>query len=127
MFGSLQNFLEILPYGKKAALPAEQLYSNYLVNLSVYIKPIPLVTFKRLLRTYSHSARLAGHWVIGDDSGYYLALSKAEWEQYRNRRLAALKDELTALANCDRISVADFIKLVYHINVNNPNYEMSFK
>ena len=130
MFESLETFLNAIPYGKHSALTAVQLYELYhsqfpkVSHSQSSVTPISLEAFKRMLRTFSHNARLKGHWVIGDDLGYYLALSKDEWLAYRNRRLSALKDELTSLANCDRISVADFIKLVYHINVHNPNYEM---
>ena len=144
MFESLETFLNTIPYGKHSALTAVQLYELYLSQLPIpsvpvvsaaepvegssplksSITPISLEAFKRMLRTFSHNARLKGHWVIGDDLGYYLALSKDEWNAYRNRRLSAIRDELTSFANCDRISVADFIKLVYHINVHNPNYEM---
>ena len=77
----LENFyslLQFLNYGKANTKTAEQ--------LSSFFEHKSLSDFKRKLRLISQEARLNGHWVIGDDSGYYMALTKAEWHNYRNKR-----------------------------------------
>jgi len=110
------NLINVLPYGKSAALRA--------VDLAEFFEVKNISHFKRKLRVLSHEGRLNGHWIIGDDSGYYLALSKDEWNLYKKRRFAALKEELTALAACDRISLSDLIKNVYAVSVDEKDYSL---
>ena len=112
---SLEDLLNILPYGKDKALSASDLYNKT-------DRSIDISTFRRRLRILSHQARKEGHWVIGDEKGYYLALNQEEWNRYKVRRFRAIKDELESIANCDRISTKDLIKLVYQVKVDDPNY-----
>jgi ABC-type ATPase involved in cell division len=108
------QLLSALSYGKNSAQTAEQLFHKF-SNKS-------LPDFKRKLRVVAQDARLAGHWVIGDNSGYYLAVSKSEWQEYRNRRMAAINSELQAIASCDKISLSDLIKNVYAVSTDDNNY-----
>ena len=115
----LENFyslLQFLNYGKANAKTAEQ--------LSVFFEHKSLSDFKRKLRLIAQEARLQGHWVIGDDSGYYMALTKEEWHNYRNKRFHAINTELQALASCDKISIKDLIKNVYAVSVDDKNYNL---
>lgn len=115
----LENFyhlLGVLRYGKLSAQTAEE--------LSKFFPHQSLSDFKRKLRFIAQEARLNGHWVIGDDSGYYLALTKEEWLSYRNKRFHAINTELQALASCDKISVKDLIKNVYAVSVDDKNYNL---
>ncbi len=114
-----QDILNLLPYGKDKALSASDIYSKT-------DKGIDLSTFRRRLRNLSHEARREGHWVIGDEKGYYMAVNKAEWDRYKVRRFRAIKDELESIANCDRMSPKDLIKLVYQVKVDDPNYTFNF-
>jgi hypothetical protein len=113
------DILNLLPYGKDKALSSADIYMKT-------DKKIDLNTFKRRLRTLSHEARKEGHWVIGDEKGYYMAMNKAEWDRYKIRRFRAIKDELESIANCDRLSTQDLIKLVYLVKVDDPNYTLNF-
>jgi len=113
-----QSILNLLPYGKDKALSAADIYNKT-------DRSIDLSTFRRRLRNLSHEARREGHWVIGDERGYYLAMNKKEWDRYKSRRFRAIKDELESLANCDRISTKDLIKLVYQVKVDDPNYTLN--
>ena len=56
------QLFEVLSYGKHQAKTAEQLAEYYDIK--------NVQNFKRKLRILAHDARLNGHWVIGDDSGY---------------------------------------------------------
>ena len=117
--GKLENFnqlLNMLKYGKKNAVSAKYLASNFEVSC--------LAEFKRKVRTLAHEARSNGHWIIGDNSGYYMALNRNEWNSYKKQRLLAVNNELKAIANCDNIAFADLIKSVYSINPNDKNYEL---
>ena len=111
---TIHQLLSVLGYGKSAAQTAEQLFTQF-SNES-------LSDFKRKLRELAQEARLAGHWIIGDNKGYYLAVSKSEWQEYRNRRMAAISTELKALASCDNISLSDLIKNVYAVSTDDNNY-----
>lgn len=110
------NLLQVLSYGKANAKTAEQ--------LSAFFEHKSLSDFKRKLRLISQEARLQGHWVIGDDNGYYMALTKEEWQNYRNKRFHAINTELQALASCDKISIKDLIKNVYAVSVDDNNYNL---
>lgn len=115
----LENFyslLQFLNYGKANAKTADQ--------LAGYFEYKSLSDFKRKLRIIAQEARLKGHWVIGDESGYYLALTKEEWHNYRNKRFHAINSELQALASCDKISIKDLIKNVYAVSVDDKNYNL---
>jgi hypothetical protein len=113
---SFFNLLEVLGYGKSSAKTADQ--------LSKYFEYKSLSDFKRKLRIISQEARLKGHWVIGDDSGYYLALTKEEWQSYRNKRFHAINTELQALASCDKISFSDLIKNIYAVSPTDKNFSL---
>jgi hypothetical protein len=110
------NLLQVLSYGKAQAKTADQLF-NYFNHKSIS-------EFKRKLRLVSQEARLQGHWVVGDENGYYLALTKEEWQAYRNKRLSAINTELKAIANCDKISFSDLIKNVYAVSPTDNNYSL---
>jgi hypothetical protein len=110
------QLLNVLQYGKKSAVSAKRLAGNFNVT--------NLLEFKRKVRTLTQEARFNGHWLIGDNNGYYLALTRAEWESYKSRRLLAINNELKAFANCDNISLADLIKNVYRIIPTDKNYEL---
>ena len=115
----LENFFQLLStlkYGKDNALTAEMLSNNFQTE--------SISVFKRKLRQFAQEARLNGHWVIGDDSGYYMALTKEEWHNYRNKRFHAINTELQALASCDKISIKDLIKNVYAVSVDDKNYNL---
>jgi hypothetical protein len=115
----LENFYQLLStlkYGKYNALTAEKLAKIF------HSQSISDV--KRKLRQFAQEARLNGHWVIGDDSGYYIALTKEEWLAYRQKRFNAINSELQALAACDKISFGDLIKNVYAISVDDKNYTL---
>jgi len=115
-FENFYHLISVLKYGKKNALTADKLFLLFSdTNISA---------FKRKLRTCAHEARLNGHWVIGDDSGYYLAVTKEEWQNYRNRRLSAINDELKAIASCDKISFSDLIHNVYAVSPDDKNYNL---
>ena len=111
------QLVNLLGYGKMSALTAEALHRKVASSLSLPI-------FKRKLRTLAHEARLNGHRVIGDDNGYYKAITQKEWNEYRTRRFSSFSEELKAFASCEKISVADLIKDVYHIDPTNPNYSL---
>ena len=108
------QLLSVLKYGKSESLTADELFNQF-GNKS-------LSEFKRRLRELAQEARLNGHWVIGDNNGYYLAISKEEWSKYRNRRFSAINSELKALASCDKISLSDLIKNVYAVSTDDNNY-----
>lgn len=115
----LENFYQLLSalkYGKYNALTAEKLYNRFQSHSAS--------DFKRKLRQFAQEARLNGHWVIGDDSGYYIALTKEEWLAYRKKRFHAINSELQAIAACDKISIGDLIKNVYAISVDDKNYTL---
>jgi hypothetical protein len=80
--------------------------------------------FKRKVRSLAHEARFNGHWIIGDNNGYYIALTRAEWESYKKQRLLAIHNELRTLANCDNITLSDLIKNVYGVVPTDKNYEL---
>ena len=117
----LKKFVDMLGFGKVNALTSENLYEAFIK--SGWIKK-PLSLFQRECRALSAAARKEGIRVIGDESGYYLAVSKEEWNDYKKRRFGALRDELESFANCERLSVKDLIKEVYCINADNKNYEL---
>jgi len=117
-FLTCQDLLNLLPYGKEQALSALDIFNKT-------DRSIEISTFRRRLRILSHQARREGHWVIGDEKGYYLALNKTEWDRYKVRRFRAIKDELESIANCDRMSSKDLIKLVYQVKVDDPNYTLN--
>lgn len=117
-FLTCQDLLNLLPYGKEQALSALDIFNKT-------DRSIEISTFRRRLRILSHEARKEGHWVIGDEKGYYLALNKTEWDRYKARRFRAIKDELESIANCDRMSSKDLIKLVYQVKVDDPNYTLN--
>ena len=115
----LENFYQLLSalnYGRDNALTAEKLSKSF-SNQSQS-------DFKRKLRQFAQEARLNGHWVIGDDSGYYIALTKEEWLAYRQKRFHAINSELQAIAACDKITLGDLIKNVYAISVDDKNYSL---
>jgi hypothetical protein len=115
----LENFYQLLSalkYGKDNSLTADKL-SNSFQSESISV-------FKRKLRQFAQEARLNGHWVIGDDSGYYIALTKEEWLAYRQKRFHAINSELQAIAACDKITLGDLIKNVYAISVDDKNYNL---
>ena len=64
------QLLELLSYGKNQAKTSEQLAINFGSGKGN--------NCKRKLRALAHDARLNGHWVIGDDSGYYIAIKMKE-------------------------------------------------
>lgn len=111
------NILEILSFGKSKAKTANELYNHYKDFMSIS-------EFKRRLRLLAQEARMNGHWVVGDDNGYYLALNKEEWHAYRNKRFMAINSELQALAACDKISIKDLIKNVYAVSTDDNNYNL---
>lgn len=115
----LENFYQLLSalkYGKDKALTADKLSQSFPSQ-----SPSDL---KRKLRQFAQEARLNGHWVIGDDNGYYIALTKEEWLAYRQKRFHAINSELQAIAACDKISIGDLIKNVYAISVDDKNYTL---
>ena len=114
---TVKDLLEIIPYGKNSAQSAKQLYEAGTYKMG-------LDTFKRQIRFLASEARKLSHRVIGDDSGYYLAMNEKEWKDYCTRRFAAIKDELVSLAGAERIAVQDIIKIVYAVNVNDKNYHL---
>ena len=117
--GKLENYnqlLNVLRYGKKNAISAKHLSRNFEVT--------NMLEFKRKVRALAHEARSNGHWIIGDTNGYFVALSRSEWESYKKQRLLAINNELKAIANCDNISFADLIKTVYGITPTDRNYEL---
>ena len=117
--GMLENYnqlLNVLQYGKKSAVSAKRLAGNF--------NATNLLEFKRKVRSLAHEARFNGHWLIGDNNGYYLALTRSEWEAYKKQRLLAINNELKAIANCDNISFSDLIKNVYSITPTDKNYEL---
>ena len=113
---SFYQLLEALSYGKSSAKTAEELSGSFSTK--------SLSDFKRRLRESAQEARLNGHWVIGDSSGYYLAVSKDEWQEYRNRRISAIHTELKAIASCDNVSLSDLIKNVYAVSTMDSNYNL---
>lgn len=114
---TVSDLLKILPYGKNSAQSAKQLFEAGTFKVG-------LDSFKRQIRFLASEARKLGHRVIGDDSGYYLAMNEKEWKDYCSRRFAAIKDELVSLAGAERIAVQDIIKVVYAVDVNNNNYHL---
>lgn len=112
------ELLSALKFGKENALTADQLYEKS-------TKKISLGTFRRNLRFAAEEARKMGHRIIGDDNGYYIALNEGEWEAYRVRRFAAIKNELVSLAAPEGISVQDLIKLVYKVKVEDKNLSLN--
>ena len=115
---TVSDLLRILKYGSNQARTAEQLWE-------ISGKHITLDNFRRRLRDLSSEARKTGHRVIGDNSGYYLAITEKEWKDYRNRRYAAIKDELVSLAGPEQMSVQDVIKLVYKVDVFDNNLSLN--
>ena len=114
---TINDFLDILAYGRDAGRTAEVLYNMVQPGFSTD-------KFNRLLRELSSEARKLGHRVIGDDKGYYLALNEKEWKDYCNRRYCAIRNELVSLAGAERISVVDLLKTVYSVDVNNKNFNL---
>jgi len=114
---SFNQLLEVLSYGKSSAKTAAQLFNSFGDHKS-------LLDFKRKLRLFSQEARLNGHWIIGDDAGYYIAVSKNEWNEYRDKRFKAINSELIALAHCDNISLSDLIKNVYAVSPTDANFNL---
>jgi len=115
---TIEQLLEILDYGKLKAKTARIIYSECRSKMN-------FDHFRRHLRFLSSEARKNGHRVIGDDCGYYKALSEQEWFEYKKRRFASFKDEIESIAKCEKISVRDLIKEVYAVNVDNDNYELN--
>lgn len=115
---TIQDLLAILKYSKSNAATAAKLYE-------ISDKKVSLDHFKRQLRSLSAEARKLGHRVIGDDSGYYMAMNEKEWQDYSRRRFSAIKDELVSLAGPEGISVQDLIKLVYKVKVDDPNFNLA--
>lgn len=112
--------INVLKYSIKDAQTAEVLFNRFPGEKSIQ-------NFKRKLRKFAHEARLNGHLVIGDDNGYYLAMNRDEWKIYQIRRFSGIKDELKALAACEKITVADLIKNVYAVSVTDNNYELNLE
>lgn len=121
---TINDLLEILNRGQNSAMKAERLYELYQLSNG---QPMTLDIFKRKLRNLASEARKQGNRVIGDEAGYYIALTHNEWNAYKGRRFAAIREELTSFANCERLSVRDLIKEVYAVNVENPNYELNLQ
>lgn len=115
---TVSELLSILKHGINQAAKAEEIWERS-------GKKISLDTFKRRLRDLSSEARKLGHRVIGDNSGYYLALNEKEWKDYRTRRYSAIKDELVSLAGPEGIAVQDLIKLVYKVDVFDNNLSLN--
>lgn len=115
---TVSELLSILKFGVNQAAKAEELWERS-------GKKISLDTFKRRVRDLSTEARKLGHRVIGDNSGYYLAMNEKEWKDYSTRRFAAIKTELVSLAGPEGIAVQDLIKLVYKVNVNDNNLNLA--
>lgn len=114
---TVSDLLTVIKHGINQARKADELW-----QLSG--KRISLDTFKRRLRDLSSEARKLGHRVIGDNNGYYIALTEKEWMDYCNRRFAAIKDELISLAKPEGIAVKDLIKLVYKVDVFDNNLSL---
>lgn len=114
---TVSDLLSVFKYGKSQARKATELWETSGKKLS-------LDAYKRRLRDLSSEARKLGHRVIGDDNGYYIALTDKEWDDYCRRRFAAIKEELVSLAKPQGISVPDLIKLVYKVNVSDNNYNL---
>lgn len=114
---TVSDLVSILKHGINQARRAEELWNSGNHNLS-------LDTFKRRLRDLSSEARKLGHRVIGDNNGYYIALTEKEWRDYCHRRFAAIKDELVSLAKPEGIAVKDLIKLVYKVDVFDNNLSL---
>lgn len=117
-----QDLLDMLHFGKQTAMHASSLYEELPIEQRA---AMDMATFKRRLRTLSAMARDNGHRVIGDDSGYYIAVNAEEWDKYKKMRFSAMRDEIEGFAKCERLSVRDLIKEVYCVKVDNPNYEMN--
>ena len=115
----LENYtqlLNVLKYGQKNSVTIKYLTENFeFDNSSEIIQQIEI---------HIHEARSNGHWIIDDSNGYYLALTRTEWNAYKKQRLLAINCELKAIANCDNISFADLIKTVYGITPTDKNYEL---
>lgn len=130
---TVSDLFNSLGFGKHSAIKADTLYNIYYSqNLKIPYSQspkvsIPLDAFKRKLRKLSSEARHQGTRIIGDDSGYYIAINNEEWFEYKRMRFASIKAELESFANCERLTVRDLIKEVYLINVENPSYELNLK
>jgi hypothetical protein len=117
--GKLENYnqlLNMLQYGRQNTINVNHLMDKF--------DATNLIEFKLKVRELAQEARFNGHWLIGENNGYYLALTRAEWESYKSKRLLAINNELKAFANCDNISFADLIKKVYRIIPTDKNYEL---
>jgi len=114
---TVSDLLSVLKYGRSKARKAAEMWE-------ASGKKLTQDTYKRRLRDLSSEARKLGHRVIGDDTGYYIALTDKEWDDYSHRRFAAIKDELVSLAKPQGIAVQDLIKLVYKVNVTDNNYSL---
>jgi len=116
----LENSYQLLnkiDYGLSQAKTADVLYLE--------LKPkITLPTFKRKLREFASEARINGHRIIGNDKGYFIAITNSEWESFKKIRFASLSSELKGIAACDHITVKDLIKNVYQVSVKDENYEL---
>lgn len=118
----LKKFVDMLGFGKIHALTSENLYEAF-TRLGWGSKSLSL--FQRECKLLSAIARKEGIRVIGDENGYYLAVSNEEWSDYKKRRFGAIRNELESFANCERLSVKDLIKEVYGVNAEEKNYEMA--
>lgn len=116
---TVYELINILGYGQDHAMSSVQIFNKVAPKM-------PLDAFQRLLRNLAHEARMKGHQIISGANGYYKAVSKHEWESYKIKRFAAIRDELQSIASCDRISMKDLIKFVYSVNVDDQNYTFNF-
>jgi hypothetical protein len=124
-FENIGDLMSLLKYGKPQARTAKDLYIDY-TEVYMFDKGPSLSAdaFYRKLRALANEARENGIRVIGDESGYYIAVSQTEWDAYKKRRFHAMKDELDSFSKCERLSVRDLIKEVFYIKVENQNFEL---
>lgn len=124
---SLNTYYDLitsLGFGKANAKHSKQLYQEYLRVVSSVDEAPPISTFQRRLRDLSSQARLNGIKVIGDDYGYYIAVTRHEWEEFKAKRFTSISSEIKSFANCEKLTLSDFISNIWNANNEERNKKL---
>jgi len=118
-----ETFIERhIKLGKKKAITSKVLYSYYKINGG----KLKFSLFFRGLRRSIEEYRLKGNRIIGDEKGYYIAMTDEEWENYTATVLRRIKTEISVIASASNTTAGNIIKKLFPVDVNPSQINLDF-